>query len=57
MGAALPTHLELMLAVEAREGRAAERKAGAGVLPRLTPNPAFDEEDADVPDADAANWQ
>ncbi len=57
MGAALPTHLELMLAVEAREGREAERKAGAAALPRFTPNPAFDEEDADLADCDPANWQ
>jgi len=57
MGAALPTHLELMLAVEAREEKAAGRKAGTAALPRFTPNPAFDEEDADIPDAAAANWQ
>ena len=66
MGTALPTHLELMLAVEAREAQATERKAGAGVLPRVTYNPAFDPEpapdkwsdpeSADA-DCDAANWQ
>ena len=53
MGAALPTHLELMLAVEER----AERKAAVGAIPRFTPNPAFDEDDADIPDCDEANWQ
>jgi len=35
----------------------AERKAGAGTLSRFTPNPAFDEEDADLADCDVANWQ
>jgi hypothetical protein len=57
MGAAPPMHLELMLAVEGREQKAAERKAGAGALPRFTPNPAFDEPDADLPDCHEANWQ
>jgi uncharacterized Zn finger protein len=60
MGAALPMHLELMLTVEGR----AERKAKAGALPRLPPNPAFepapgkftDPEGADA-DCDEANWQ
>ena len=63
MGAALPTHLELMLAVEGREA-AAERKGAAATLPRVTYNPAFDPEPdkwsdpegADL-DCDAANWQ
>ena len=44
MGAALPTHLELMLAAEAREEKAAERRAGAAAIPRRTYNPAFDVE-------------
>ena len=43
-GAALPMHLELMLAAEAREEKAAGRKAGAATLPRHTYNPAFDVE-------------
>jgi hypothetical protein len=53
MGKAISLHLELMLTVEGR----AERKAAAAAPPRYTPNPAFDEEDANIPDADAANWQ
>jgi len=66
MGAALPTHLELMLAVEGRERKAAEREAGAGTLPRLTYNPASDAEPAPGKftdpggadaDCDPINWQ
>ena len=66
MGAALPTHLELMLAVEGREAAAAERQGAAAALPRVTYNPAFDPEPdpdkwsdpegADA-DCDVANWQ
>ena len=55
MGAALPMHLELMLTVEARAEKAASK--GAGSLPRFTPNPAFDEPDADLADCHEANWQ
>src|SRR5215208_5398581 len=53
MGKCLPLAIELALAVEAR-GRI---QAAAGTLPRWTPNPAFDEPDADIPDCDVANWQ
>jgi hypothetical protein len=53
MAVTLPMAVELQLAVEARE----RVKAAAVALPRFAPNPAFDEEDADIPDADAANWQ
>ena len=55
MGAALPMHLELMLTVEARAEKA--KSKGAGALPRHTPNPAFDEPDADLPDCHESNWQ
>jgi hypothetical protein len=53
MGVSLPLAVELALAVEARERLQAQGSA----LPRFTPNPAFDEEDADIADCDEANWQ
>ena len=64
MGAALPTHLELMLAVEGREEKKAERAHVAPAFfqrnPAFDPAPASgkftDPEGADF-DCDPANWQ
>ena len=56
MGAAIPLHLELMLAAEGREQRAAERKAAPAALPRYDFDKWNDPEGADA-DCDAANWQ
>ena len=52
MGAALPMHLELMLAAEQREAR----KAAPAALPRYDFDKWNDPENADA-DCDAANWQ
>ena len=49
MGAALPVHLEIMLALDGAEKMRAARPA------KPTPHPAFD--DADDPDLDINNWQ
>lgn len=49
MGAALPVHLEIMLALDGAEKMRAARPA------KPTPQPAFD--DADDPDLDINNWQ
>jgi hypothetical protein len=53
MAVTLPMAVELQLAVEARE----RIRAAIPALPRWTPNPAFDEPDADIADCDVANWQ
>ena len=56
MGAALPMHLELMLATEGREERQAERAKAPTALPRYDFDKWNDPENADA-DCDAANWQ
>jgi hypothetical protein len=56
IAAALPMHLELMLAVEQREERQAARAKAPAPLPRYDFDKWNDPEAADL-DCDAANWQ